>query len=434
MSSGPEHLSFPRSRVLFLLAVVVLAAAGCVQREPNLCDELATRCGGAHPENWYAWCQSDCVPEEARTVPCAENEGCLLCGEDDPVGAPARVSLYGLPGDELEYLWTLAEGASEPIHPDAEPAPTGGAFVDEFAEAGAWRAYAPELDAGFCEPGPNRYVETGVEAQLGHLVLHAQRLPESDPLPYCPSGRCASGPYAACDEPVPACQYRDLPETSGIGYAGQADRWGAAGRDTYGLGRYRAVFRAEGAPGALPSPPAPGFVYAFFSQSHEPCRDGAPNSETNTAEIDVEISSGEGSAAGGLTFCRSGEMCLLFSTWVSSTQGIAQAGVTRHYVSGFRFRDAARAGVPHTYGWDWSDEDVRFVLDRDPADCDEARGACDPTRASIAMCRHTRFVPRRPSALHLQLWSAWWAGDAPRGATAAMSVDRVWHEPYTTAP
>jgi hypothetical protein len=412
--------------------VAATLGVGCVQREPNLCDELVARCGGIDPANWYAWCQSDCVPDHARTIPCAENDACLLCDEEDPVGAPERVQLYGLPVSELEFLWTLSEGPGEPIHPEVEPLPTGGAFVDELdGDAGAWRAWAPEVD-GFCEPGPNRYVESGVRSELGHLVLTAQDLPETDPLPYCPGGRCASGPYATCDEPPSACQYRDLPEASGIGYAAQAERWSATERETFGLGRYRVVLRADavGAPIGPPASPMPGFVYAFFTQSHEPCRDGAPSPDTNTAEIDVEISSGEGSAAGGLRFCTSGQMCLLFSTWVSSTQGIATGGVTRHLVSGFRFRDPARAAAPHTYGWDWSDGDVRFVLDGDPQDCDEAVGGCDALHGSIAMCRHTRFVPRRPSALHLQLWRAWWAGAAPRGATATMSVDRVWHEPY----
>jgi hypothetical protein len=126
-------------------------------------------------------------------------------------------------------------------------------------------------------------------------------------------------------------------------------------------------------------------------------------------------------------------MCLQVSTWVSSTQGIANyAGVLRHQVSGFRFRNRNTAAEYRTYGFDWQPSNVRFVYDRDPHDCDEQAGGCSVPTGSLAICEHLRFVPRRPAPLHFQLWNAWWAGAVDRGTPAQMSVERVWHTPAPT--
>lgn len=424
-------------QLVLLLSLSVLVA--CVQeqeppRPPNLCDDLRDRCGGLDAANWYAWCQSECVPEHARTVPCGANAECVLC---DAPRADANTTLFALPTDELEYLWTLTDRPREPLHPDTEPAPTGGGFVDDLRSlsgegtVGAWRAYAPYADpdpltaGGFCEPGPNRFLDTNVLATAGALVLRAEHMPEQVGAPYCLGGRCGVGPYPACDAPTSACQYREDADALGLGTGSQADRVGPGGEEsTLGYGRFRAVLAASG--DAVP--PASGFVYAFFTQGNRACVDGAPNVETNTSELDVEISSGLGDA-GGERFCVSGEMCLQVSTWVSSDQGIASGGVLRHQVSGFRFRTPELAGRYRTYGWDWQENDVRFVYDADPHDCDESTGTCDAQRGALAICRHTRFIPRRPAPLHLQLWNAWWAGDSPRGTEAIMSVERVWHTP-----
>lgn len=414
---------------------LVLVLSACEPADPDLCDLLAQRCGGEHADNWRQWCQSECVPEHARTIPCALNDQCVLC---DEARSDGNTVLFALPSDELEYMWTLADDPREPIHPETEPAPTGGAFLDGTepwvgeGTVGAWRAYDPFprlhpfASEGFCEPGPNRFIADNVVGTDGALVLRAQRMPMASEAPFCPDARCLGGPYASCDMPPTGCQYREVPDGFGLGYASQADRIDEAGSEiTYGYGHYRATFKSAGDT----TIPQPGFVYAFFTQGNQACVDGAPNFETNTSEVDVEVSSG-GGEAGGQPFCTPGQMCLQVSTWVSSTQGIADyAGVLRHQVSGFRFRDPEVAARYRTYGWDWQPTDVRFTYDRDPYDCDEHAGECGELQGSLAICRHRRFVPRRPSPMHFQLWNAWWAGDVARGATAEMSIERVWHRP-----
>ena len=426
-------------RLPSMVSVLALAALGCQQpipHEPDLCDALMVRCGGIDPENWYTWCESECVPENARRIPCDENDACVLCDVREDAPDPSNTVYFGLPTEELEYLWTLTDAPREPIHPPTEPAPTGAAFIDEpesFVETegvGEWLPYTPFPGigpgdvGGFCEPGPNRYVASNVLPTTGAMVLRAQRMAESEMSSYCPEGRCRVGPYTACDAPPTGCQYREEADINGLGYASQADR---AGDETYGYGRYRAVLRASGDF----AEPVPGFVYAFFTQGNLACVEGMPNIETNTSEVDVEISAGQGEA-GGQPFCTSEEMCVQVSTWVSSDQGIVAGGggTLRHQVSGFRFRDRTLPGRARTYGWDWEREDVRFVYDADPLDCDEANGECDPAHGSLAICRHLRFVPRRPAPLHFQLWNAWWAGDTSHGTEALMSVERVWHDPY----
>jgi hypothetical protein len=32
--------------------------------------------------------------------------------------------------------------------------------------------------------------------------------------------------------------------------------------------------------------------------------------------------------------------------------------------------------------------------------------------------------------MHVQLWSAWWAGTVDRGTDAEMTVERVWHDAH----
>jgi len=388
---------------------------------------LVQECGGRDPDNWYVWCRSECVPEHARTVPCDANEVCVLC---DAPRDDGNTTYFGLPGDELEYLWTLTDDPREPFHPEVEPAATGVAFIDEptsFAgedgEVGAWSAYAPFEEPVFCEPGPNFYTPDNVLATDGAMVLRAVRSEDEDPT-LCPGGRCRVGPYTACESEEPVCQYRELPDESGLGSGSQADRLVDDEMATYGYGHFRAVFRASGDG----RPPQDGFVYAFFTQGNLACVDGLANVETNTSELDIEVSSGLGEA-GGERFCVAGESCLQISTWVSSEQGLEGGGTLRHQVSGFRFRDPHFASTYRTYGWDWQPDDVRFTYDADPHDCDEAAGACTPTTRSLAICRHLRFIPRRPAPLHFQLWNAWWAGTPEGGTEALMSVERVWHEP-----
>ena len=175
--------------------------------------------------------------------------------------------------------------------------------------------------------------------------------------------------------------------------------------------------------------PSPGFNYAFFLQSNAYCVAGRANPESNTGEIDIEISSGTGSIFEAGPYCTERDMCFQLVNWVSSSQGLANAAPERRETSGFRFREPALAGNLHTWGFDWAPDDVRFTYDSDPSDCDEHAGSCAPDRASVAICRHTSFVPRRPAELHLQLWNAFWAGLAPGGRVANMRVAHVWHEP-----
>lgn len=408
-------------------------------RPPDLCDELVARCGGEHAENWYEWCASECVPDHARTVPCALNEECILC---DAPRDDGNTTLFALPVDDLEYLWTLTDGPTEPNHPATERAPTGTPFDDGPGEwrgdrnAGAWRAYepfpllSPLTPNGFCEPGPNRYLASLVSGNDRTMQLRAGRMVDTPGAPFCDIGRdygrCEFGPYVSCEHAPTGCQYRETPDRQGLGTSSQVDRYEGGQLATYQYGTYRSIFRAAGGPNDAPRP---GFVYAFFTQSNEPCVDGVPNIETNTSEIDVEISGGFGDSLGG-GWCRGEEMCIQISTWVSSDQGIENhGGILRHQVSAFRFRDRGLAGEYHTYGFDWQPTDVRFTYDRDPHDCDEAAGACVAERGSLALCRNTRFVPRRPAPLHFQLWNAWWAGEAARGTTAEMTIERVWHVP-----
>lgn len=432
------------SRALAIL--LVAASVGCAPAaEPDdLCARMAARCGGAFPGNWVSWCRSECVPEAARTIPCDLNEQCVLC---DAARDDDNILYFGLPVDELEYMWTLTDTPREPIHPPTEPAPTGGAFLDSErswngeGHVGSWQAYDPFprlhpfAPEGFCEPGPNRYTSDNVVGTTGAMVLRAERFADDATVldgltpPYCPDGRCLSGPYASCDMPPTGCQYREVPDSAGLGSSAQADRVDSTGaQPTYGYGHYRATFKAAGDTVG----PQPGFVYAFFTQGNDACEGAAPNFETNTSELDIEVSSTEGEA-GGMPFCTRDQTCLQVSTWVSSTQGIANyAGVLRHQVSGFRFRDRSTAAEYRTFGFDWQPEDVRFTYDRDPHDCDEQSGTCAVPESSLAICQHLRFVPRRPAPMHFQLWNAWWAGNVPRGTHAEMSVERVWHEPTST--
>ncbi len=426
----------PRYALFLALAFTCPSLAACETPQPEtLCERMARQCGGADPESWLFWCTSGCVPEHARTVPCEANDQCLLCdapAEDD------RTIYFGLPS-EIEYLWTQLDPVGEPTHPAVEPAPTGGAFHDGpdswsvvDTHHGAWLPIEPYdvvlgSPGGFCEPGPNQFVRRNVTSVDDAIVLHAERMPEEFFDMFCDYPNCPWGPYADCGGSLGMCQYGDAPEAAGVGSGSQADRTdGSSTLLSYGFGRYRTVMRA----GDDATPPSPGFVYALFSQDNAYCVDGAPNLETNTSEVDIELSSGPGRAETEV-FCDETEMCFQVSTWVSSTQGIGNGtrGVQRHEVSGFRFRSAETAGRYRTYGWDWRSDEVRFTYDADPDDCDERTGGCAPEDASVAICRHTRFVPRRPSPLHLQLWNARWAGRADPGARAALSVRDVWHEP-----
>lgn len=407
---------------------LMCALAGCPTQE--LCAEMASRCGGSDPAGWERWCNSSCVPAYARAVPCDANASCGLC---DAPSADGSMSIFGLP-TELEYLWTLTDEPLDSQFPPMEPAPTGTAFNDgpetwEGNSRGEWLPYEPFpalhplSRAGFCEPGPNRFTSDNVVATDGALVLRADRMIEAPEAPYCPGGRCQSGPYSECGEPARGCQYGEAPEEAGLGSGSQATR--GETRPTYGYGTYRAVLKPSGDE----TGPEPGFVYAFFTQDNTPCVDGVNDLESNTSEVDIEISSGPGDNE-RYRFCNESETCLQTTTWASSSQGIANfRGVDRHQVSGFRFRDPATARQYRTYGWNWQQDEVNFVYDPNPRDCDESAGACNPTNTSLAICRHTRFVPRRPSPIHLQLWNAWWAGETPRGTQAEMSVERVWHEP-----
>ena len=415
------------ARLLFLVPFA-LGLIGCPTTD--MCDQMASRCGGSDAANWARWCRGECVPEYARSVPCDANASCGLC---DAPAADGSVSIFGLP-PELEYLWTLTDEPAESAHPPTEPAPTGTAFVDgpetwAGNRMGSWEPYEPFpalhplSRTGFCEPGPNRYIADNLVGTEGALVLRADRMIDSPEAPYCPGGRCPSGPYAECGAPAPGCQYGEAPEEMGLGSGAQATR--GPGRPTYGYGTYRAVLKPAGDTVA----PQPGFVYAFFTQDNTPCVGGEPDLEANTSEVDIEISSGPGDND-RYRFCNTNETCLQTTTWASSSQGIPRyQGVDRHQVSGFRFRDPSAANQFRTYGWNWEQDQVDFVYDSNPRDCDESTGACGPTNGSLAICRHVRFVPRRPSPLHLQLWNAWWAGDTARGTRAEMSVERLWHEP-----
>jgi hypothetical protein len=418
-------------------AILTLLVTGCAPyvspvdglspQEAEFCQGLAERCGG---ERWLRWCASECVPSEARR-PCELNSECILCDEPRTDG---QTELFALP-NELEYLWTLTDEPGEPIHPAVEPAASGTSFIDDLRQepgegaVGPWQAYAPfpgrhpNAREGFCEPGPNRYVSDYVVGTNGAMVMRAQRFGAIPNAPACTGGRCAVGPYVSCAEPPTGCQYRDVPDEMGLGTSSQVDRLG--GDETYGFGRYRTILKAAG-DGA---PPVPGVVYAFFTQGNLPCVDGQPNDQTNTSELDVELSSGIGTA-GGRAFCKEGEMCIEVSTWVSSEQGLAYGtgGTLRHQVSAFRFSSPAQAAAYRTYGFDWRPDDVRFTYDSEPHDCDEAAGECARPAASLSMCRHLRFIPRRPAPLHFQLWNAWWAGRAEPGTLAEMSVEQVWFE------
>lgn len=409
---------------------ILFVLGGCEPHRaasPALCVELAGRCGGADPQGWQRWCESDCVPETARRSPCRANAHCLLC---DAPRSDGRVAYFALP-EGVEYLWTSATDRPEATRRDRLRAPSGTAFDDRGALE-AWRIHEPYDVAlgeprGFCEPGPNQFVRDNVVTRDDRTILAAERLPEGLLDLECQPLDCASGPYAECGAArMSACSYGDDPENRGIGSASQIDRAPDGELATYGFGRYRAVMR----PSSQSVGPQPGFVYAFYLQGNEYCRDGAPNVETNTAEIDVEISSGFGSVESG-RFCDEDEMCVQFVNWASSGQGVPAAhAIARVVASGFHLRDPAIAREPRAWGFDWSEDEIRFTYDADPNDCDEPSGACAPAQASIAMCRHTRFVPRRPSPLHFQVWGAHWAGRPPPGTRAEMTVERVWHAPF----
>jgi hypothetical protein len=416
----------------WLALPVSLLVAGCPWTEPDdFCWQLAQRCAAPSPHAWAAWCRGECVPDDAR-VPCDANDQCLLCAADG--------ELFGLPSDELEYLWTQSFGDRPSMFPGAETAPTGAAFDDrrwpasmDGAHVGAWRAFQPvdaalgDPSAFFCEPGPNLYLAGNVSGGDA-VTMRAERLPAENASLACPSPFCPSGPYLACDAPTASvCQYRDEAEQVGQGTASQLDRVGASDvATTYGYGSYRATLRASGPT----TGPVSGTVYAFFSQSSEPCEGSTTNAETNTAEIDVEISASTDGTSGTQRYCGPEEMCFIVSTWSSSTQGLPYGvGTERHETSAFRYRDRATAGLARTYGYDWRPDRVRFTYDASPHDCDEAAGGCTPERASIAICEHRRFVPHRPSPIHFQLWNAWWAGIAPPGTPSEMTIDEVWHTP-----
>lgn len=429
----------------FIAALLTLPLAlpmlSC-SKPDDLCTHMAARCGGANADNWEGWCRSDCVPEAARHVPCLANDACLLCDPLDPDAGPPPddvIRVFGLPASEIEYLWTQRTNTDEPV--TAATPPTGTAFDDTAWPAsadaqhfGAWRALEPvhaqigDPSAFFCEPGPSLFTAANVRESTDGVILAAERLPASHPELACPAPFCASGPYDACDTTSPSlCPYGDAPESHGFGSASELDRVASDGTiASYGYGHYRAVLRAGG-PSAGP---ASGTVYAFFSQSSEPCESGAPNLTSNTAEIDVELSSSTDGTSGSRGYCNQDQMCFIVSTWTSSSQGLPSGtGRERHEWSAFRYRDRARAGAFHTYGYDWSERVVRFTYDANPDDCDEAANGCAQAQASVAICEHTHYVPRRASPLHFQVWNAWWAGSAPAGTPSEMTLRRVWHQP-----
>ena len=417
------------SRRLTLALVLVTSLLGaCPSRTyPRLCLELAERCGGAHRQNWLDWCGSECLPASALE-PCEENAACMLCAPDEGL---EHARLFAFPADELEFLFSTPLG--EPASVGAANAPaTGGSFDDHEGwmpspgTRGPWRPYAtsegPLEEAVFCEPGPNAFRADLVSIQDGALVLSAERWPAEIATRRCNDPFCESGPYAACGAPTSACQYGDVPERVGYGTASQLTR-----EATYGFGSYRAILRAGGTLQGRPVDAQSGMVYAFFSQSSEPCSEGVPNPVSNTAEIDVELTSANDGTAQGGPYCGPTEMCFIVSTWTSSTQGLPNgSGQDRHRVSGFRFRDRRTASQFRTYGYDWRSQDVRFTYDASPDDCDERDPSC--TRGSRVLCEHRDFIPQRPSPLLLQLWNAWWAGPADEGDVAAMTVRRVWHQ------
>lgn len=403
------------------------AALGCVPPASaptgDPCTDLSARCGAA----WAEWCRSECVPEAAR-APCAANEACLLCAE----GSDGEPYYLGLPS-ELTYLWTYDMG-TDAMDGRAVSPPTGAAFDDGASEwpriasrSGAWRAFEPYAvepgdPSGYCEPGPSQFLTRNVSVRDGELVLAAQRIADAA---YCDYPLCPPGPYPACGAAPSACEYGETPETTGSGDAAQVDRVDATGAPiTYGFGRFRSIHAA----GSEAGPTSPGFNYAFFAQSNAYCVDGEENTLSNTGEIDIEISSGTGSIWEAGAYCDERDMCFQLVNWVSSGQGV-QHGVERRMTSAFRFRTPELAARFHTWGWDWSEDAVRYTYDSDPDDCDEHAGGCSRENGSIVICEHRRFVPARPGALHLQLWNARWAGDAAEGTRSEMLVRRVWHEP-----
>lgn len=413
-------------------AVLLLLVAGCeAQPSGPICIRLAERCGAGDPDGWMAWCESDCVTEHARTTPCEANDVCVLCDEPRSDGQTIH---FGLPSD-LEYLWTYTMG-DERVDPRPIEPPTGGAFDDttwtlDGDRVGAWAPLQPYdveplSGEGYCEPGPNQFLSSNVTAEGDRVVLSAVRTSDAA---YCDYPNCSVGPYTECGAvPATFCPYGDAPEMRGVGTSAQLDRALGAGGEpaTYGYGRYRSIH----ATGTDSTPPTPGVVYAFFAQSNAYCVGGAANPLSNTEEIDIEISSGTGSIYGAGAFCTEGDMCFQLVNWVSSEQGIPpRTGSERRETSAFRFRDPAIARDPHTWGWDWSADGIRYTYDSDPYDCDEAAGECPVERGSLVMCHHARYIPHRPSALHLQLWNARWAGDAPEGTRAEMPIERVWHVP-----
>lgn len=435
----PVLVRRPSTALAAWLALTSVACSMAVPEPVDLCAQMAARCG-AGTDDWERWCRSECVPEAARTTPCDVNDACLLCDTESAAGV---VDLFGLPSDQLEFLWT--QRTSEPESPPSAAAPTGSAFDDGLGawdaspdgrSFGAWRALVPveaalgDPGAYFCEPGPSLFVADGVQTDAGGegVLMRAERIPSTRTDLACPAPYCPAGPYDACGTPTPSvCPYGDAPETHGFGTASQLDRVGAGGAiATYGHGRYRATLRASGDT----SGPVSGTVYAFFSQSNEPCVGTVPQPETNTAEIDVELTSGTTGVFAPADFCGPDEECMTVSTWSSSRQGLPSGvGAERHASAAFRFRARAIAGALHTYGYDWSADRVRFVYDADPDDCDEGAGACAPAQASIAICELTHFVPQRAAPLHLQTWNAWWAGTSPPDTRSEMTVRRVWHVP-----
>ena len=208
-------------RSALVVAVFGAVALGCpVPPESNsLCASLAPRCGGVSHTAWEAWCNSACVPEFASQTPCAANEDCLLCDAPDASG---RVAYFGLPGNDLEYLWTFADDEAEPTHPDVLPAPTGSSFEDRAdswsrsaSSVGAWQILQPYdvefgQPAAFCEPGPNQYLGANIASFADSVVLRAQRLDATHAAQRCSSDTCPSGPYPACGTPfVTECPYGD---------------------------------------------------------------------------------------------------------------------------------------------------------------------------------------------------------------------------------
>lgn len=444
-------LCSPRMRLSMGAALLVLLG-GCSNGPAPpvgtaVCTAMASRCGGAHPENWLEWCNGGCVPESARTIPCPENDECLLCAIDAADGGTggSTIEYFGLPS-ELEYLWTqlLPHGAVESEYPPTQPQPTGTAFIDrgdgwrassDGTDVGSWQILQPiDAEIGdpmpiFCEPGPNLYLRANVSGG-DRVSMRATSLPADHSDLACPSPFCRSGPYPACGDPSTSiCPYGDEAEYDGYGSASQIDRMTAPGSTaeaTYGYGRYRSIFSAGGPSTGAVS----GTVYAFFSQSNEPCVDGAPDTQTNTAEIDIELSGSTDGTSGALPYCDATEMCFILSTWTSSGQGLPYGVASeRHQVSGFRYYDRSTSEQLRTYGYDWRETEVRFTYDSDPNDCDEALRGCAPAAASVAICEHTHFIPRRPSPVHFQLWNSWWGGFSPPGTPSEMTITSVWHHP-----